>query len=147
MNRLKKIPAFIAFIALISVPVFVSAQGAQIPPSPGSVTTPTPATITTPIQIHNPFNCGLQNNDQCDLPSLIKTILNNIIMPIASVAVVIYIVWAGFQFLVAQGNEKKITEAKSRLLWALIGAGILLGADAIANVVANTITALITTHP
>ena len=64
-------------------------------------------------------------------------------MPIAAVAVVCYIIWAGFMYVVAQGNEKKIKEAHDRLLWALIGAGILLGASAISQVVVTTINSII----
>ncbi len=64
-------------------------------------------------------------------------------MPIAAVGVVIFIIYAGFMFVVAQGNEAKITAAKSRLLWALVGAGILLGAVGISQVVQNTVDKLI----
>ena len=75
--------------------------------------------------------------------SLISAILNNIVMPIAAVAVVLFIIFAGFKFVIAQGNEKKVTEAKQMLLWGLIGAGILLGAAGIAKVVQNTVNQLI----
>lgn len=64
-------------------------------------------------------------------------------MPIAAVAVVVWIIWAGFNFLMAQGNPAKIDQAKQRLLWSLIGAGILLGAAGISTVVQNTVRALI----
>ena len=64
-------------------------------------------------------------------------------MPIAAVAVVVWIIWAGFQYVLAQGNPKKVEEAHQRLLWSLVGAGILLGAAGISSVVQNTINALI----
>lgn len=95
-----------------------------------------------PVRIANPFNCG-GNTTNCSLMTLINSILNNIVMPIAAVAVVMWIVWAGFGFLKAQGNPGEIEKAKQRLLWALIGAGILLGAVGISNVVSNTVRALI----
>lgn len=66
-------------------------------------------------------------------------------MPIAAVGVVVWIVWAGFTFVTAQGKPAEIEKAKSRLLWSLIGAGILLGAAGIAEVVKTTIEALINT--
>ena len=63
-------------------------------------------------------------------------------MPIAAVAVTMWIIWAGFQFLTAQGKPAEIQKAQQNLLWSLIGAGILLGAVAIARVVENTVRAL-----
>lgn len=77
------------------------------------------------------------------LMELIVAILNNIVLPIAAVLVVLYIIYGGFLFLSAQGNPKKIEEAKSNLLWALIGAGVLLGAVAISKVVQATINNII----
>jgi type IV secretory pathway VirB2 component (pilin) len=74
---------------------------------------------------------------------LVTTILNNVVMPIAAVAVVIFIIWAGFTFLQAQGKPAEIDKAKQRLLWSLIGAGVLLGAAGISAVVQSTINSLI----
>lgn len=63
-------------------------------------------------------------------------------MPIAAVAAVVYIIWAGFSYVMAQGNPKEIEAAHQRLLWALVGTGILLGAAAISKVVENTVRGL-----
>ena len=63
-------------------------------------------------------------------------------MPVAAVAVVIWIIWAGFQYLLAQGKPEALKKAHSQLLWSLIGAGVLLGAAAISKVVETTITGL-----
>jgi hypothetical protein len=53
--------------------------------------------------------------------------------------VTLYIIYAGFTFVTAQGNPGEIQKAKQRLLWALIGAAILLGAAGIAEVVKTTV--------
>ncbi len=121
INMLKKISIHALLISLFVFPVFVFASNTSIP-----------------IRIENPFKGG------DSLPELITAILNNVVMPIAAVAVVIWIVWAGFTFVTAQGKPAEIEKAKSRLLWSLIGAGILLGAAGISAVVQNTIGALIT---
>ncbi len=81
------------------------------------------------------------------LTALLKLILNNIVMPIAAIVVVIYIIWAGFSYVTARGNSKKIEEAHQRLLWALIGAGILLGAAGISSVIQTTVCGVIATTP
>ncbi|MFA6415473.1 MAG: TrbC/VirB2 family protein [Candidatus Paceibacterota bacterium] len=120
INMLKKISIHVLLISLFILPVFVFADNTSIP-----------------IRITNPFKGG------DSLSELITTVLNNVVMPIAAVVVVIWIVWAGFTFVMAQGNPKKIEEAQQRLLWSLIGAGILLGAAGISAVVQNTVGALI----
>ena len=89
-------------------------------------------------QICNPFSGGN------DLNALIVTVLKNIVMPIAGVASVFFIIWAGFQYVLARGNATKIAEANKNLLYALIGVGVLLGAAGISSVVQNTISSLIT---
>lgn len=102
----------------------------------------TGGSVVIPIRIANPFNCG-GNTSNCTIMTLITSILEGIIMPIAAVAVTVWIVWAGFGFISAQGKPAEIDKAKQRLLWSLIGAGILLGAVGIANVVSNTVRALV----
>lgn len=118
------------FVAMV-LPVFTSAQ-----------VTGGGGAVTIPVRIINPFNCGGAAN--CTLMTLITSILNGIVMPIAAVAVTVWIVWAGFGFVTAQGKPAEIEKAKQRLLWSLIGAGILLGAVGISTVVSNTVRALIT---
>jgi hypothetical protein len=134
MKIFKKISLHLLLLSLFIVPIFVMAQGAD-------QTTPPPTTIK--IGISNPFKCGVAEGQECTLMDLITALLNNVVMPIAAVGVVIWIIWAGFSYVMAQGNPAKIKEAHQRLLWSLIGAGILLGAAGISAVVQKTIEALI----
>ena len=90
------------------------------------------------ITIPNPFNCGGALGN-CDLLTLLTAILNNVLMPIAAVVAVMYIVFAGFKFVQARGNPGEIDKAKQRLLWTLIGVGILLGAAGISAVLQATV--------
>lgn len=124
-------------MSFVFVPLVTTAQN---PVNPGNTSPSSPSssggTSYTPVKIDNPFNGG--NN----LLTLIKDILSKIVMPIASVAIVVWIVWAGFQFVLAQGKPGDIDEAKQNLLWSLVGAGILLGAAAISAVVETTVKAL-----
>jgi len=59
-------------------------------------------------------------------------------MPIVALAVI----YCGFLFVKARGNSEEITKAKDALLYTLIGAGVLLGAWAIAQLVNETVKAL-----
>ena len=90
------------------------------------------------INIPNPFNCG-GTGGSCTLLTLLTAILNNIIMPIAAVVAVMYIIFAGFKYVQARGNPAEIQKAHQRLLWTLIGVGVLLAASGISLVLQNTV--------
>jgi len=75
------------------------------------------------------------------IPALIKTILEGVIkigMPI----IVLAIIYCGFLFVSAQGKPESIKKAKDALLYTLIGAAILLGSWAIAQLIVDTVKAL-----
>jgi Na+/H+ antiporter NhaD/arsenite permease-like protein len=135
MKKLKQISFHLIILLLLIIPVFLHADG-EIPTGP---TTPNGGTSVIG-EIGNPIGDAAGN----DLLSFINAIFENILMPIASVAVVMYIIYAGFTFVTAQGKPKEVDEAKQRLLWALVGAGILLGATGISYVIRNTVNSLIT---
>lgn len=74
---------------------------------------------------------------QTDIYGLIKAVLD-FVVKIGAVVVVFYIIYAGFQFVTAQGSEEKVTKAKKSFMWTVIGALILLGAMTLSGVVCNT---------
>jgi hypothetical protein len=74
----------------------------------------------------------------CKLVNALLKAVMIIGVPIA----VLFIVWAGFMFVLAQGNSEKLTKARSNFLYVIIGVGIFLGASLIASVIINTLTQL-----
>jgi len=76
-----------------------------------------------------------------NLQSFLLNILSFVI-DIGGIFVVLMLVYVGYLFVVAQGNETKISAARSALLWTVIGALILLGSKAIALGIQATVTAL-----
>lgn len=56
--------------------------------------------------------------------------------------VALAIIYSGFLFVFARGNEEKLSTAKSALLYSIIGAAILLGSWAIAELIQNTVVGL-----
>lgn len=66
-------------------------------------------------------------------------LINEIILPIGSIMVVVMIIFTGFQFVVARGNEEKLSQAKTALTWTVVGAAVLLGSWVIAQTIASTI--------
>ncbi|MFA5838389.1 MAG: TrbC/VirB2 family protein [Candidatus Paceibacterota bacterium] len=76
------------------------------------------------------------------LPDLIQKILKDIVNPIGAVVIVFFIIYTGFLFVKAQGKPEEITKVKEILLYVIIGAAIILGANLIALAIKGTINAL-----
>ncbi len=87
------------------------------------------------VTLVNPLGSGT------DLPTLIKDLLQFVVQ-IGAVVVVFMLVYIGFLFVTAQGNEAKISQARAALMWTIIGALILLGAEAIAAGIQATVSSL-----
>ena len=122
MITLKKFSTYLVIVLVLTLPILTYAAVTNAPLVTANIPSPTGDT---------------------DLMSLITKILNGVLMPIAAVFVTVWIIYAGFKYVVAQGNPTKVSEAHKTLLWSLIGAGILLGAAGISKVVETTIKALI----
>lgn len=73
-----------------------------------------------------------------DFIKAILTVVVKIGIPIAT----IFIIWAGFLFLTAQGDEAQLTKAKHAFVWACIGTAVLLGAWLLATAIKSTIDQL-----
>lgn len=86
---------------------------------------------------------GLQNplNNINSIDDLLGAVLGAVVR-IGSIILVLALVYIGFLFVVAQGNEEKLKSARTALLWTVIGGLILLGATAIKEVITATVDAL-----
>jgi type IV secretory pathway VirB2 component (pilin) len=76
------------------------------------------------------------------LPGLLTLIIEKIINPIGAVVAVLMVMYAGFMYVTAQGDPGKIKTAHQAILWAVVGAAILLGANLIALAVKTTVNQL-----
>ena len=94
----------------------------------------TTTTTAAPGKIQNPIAAT-------DLASFATSLLT-IVMKIGIPLVSLMVIWSGLMFVLARGNSEKLEEAKTRFLYTLIGAGILLGAWTVATVIQATIQAL-----
>ncbi len=75
------------------------------------------------------------------IPALVHKILEGIVkigVPIIALA----IIYSGFLFVFARGNSEKLTKAKDALLYTIIGATLILGAWALAKLIAQTVGGL-----
>jgi hypothetical protein len=88
-----------------------------------------------------PFGIVIQNPllGACDIYDFIKLLVNNVILPVGGSVAVVFIIYSGFLFVTAQGNETKLATAKKAFLYSVIGTAILLGAWVLSEGVAATI--------
>lgn len=95
-----------------------------------------PKTIS--FQLTNPLNLP----DDATLLDLVAKLIDGAML-IAIPVIVILIIYTGFKFVIARGNEKEIGEAKQMFFYVIIGTAIILGAKLIVSLIQNTISALI----
>lgn len=76
-----------------------------------------------------------------DLSGLLSGLLQ-VVTAIGAVVVVFFIILAGFNYVTARGDEKKIQSATKTLTWTVIGAAVILGAQVIADALKGTVNEL-----
>ena len=97
------------------------------------------APIFASAALENPINAD-------SFEELAETIANVMIaigIPVAAV----FLIYAGFLFVSARGNEEQITKAKTTFYWTILGVALLVGAKVIATALQTTITGLETPTP
>lgn len=86
------------------------------------------------VQLKNPLK-------ETSLIGFFNTILD-VLLVFAVPIIVFFIIYAGFQYVMAQGNSEKVTNANRALLYAVVGGVIILGAKVLLSVIGGTIDAL-----
>ncbi len=56
---------------------------------------------------------------------------------------VLFVVYAGFMFIKAQGKPEDLKTAKFNIVWVLIGLALILGAVALSTIIKGTINQLL----
>lgn len=83
--------------------------------------------------LHNPLK-----SEYSSIPEFIGAIVK-IARDIGFFVAIFFIVYSGFLFVKARGNETEITKAKSVFTWTLVGTAVLLGAWLFAEAIQGTI--------
>lgn len=116
--------AFAVAVLAVTAPstlMAASAQPATPPPAKGGLT--------------NPLN-KIET-----LPQFLNAILDAVVN-LGTIILILALVYVGFQFVVAQGNEEKLKSARSALMWTVIGGLVLLGAKSLGLVIQGTVESL-----
>jgi hypothetical protein len=82
-------------------------------------------------------NAGLAN--AADLPTIVGKSIS-VLLGVLGLLFVVYVVYAGFLYLTAQGEETNVKKAKKMLSQAVIGMIIVVSAYAITNVVIDNLS-------
>ena len=70
----------------------------------------------------------------------IIVIISNWVFAIFLAISVIFLVWGAFEFVTGEGNPERVSSAKKRLLYAIIGISIALLANGVDDVLRSIIT-------
>jgi heme/copper-type cytochrome/quinol oxidase subunit 2 len=76
-----------------------------------------------------------------DLSELLTSLLQ-VVTTLGAIVVVFFIIVAGFNYVTARGDEKKIQSATKTLTWTAVGAAVILGAQVIATAIQGTVNEL-----
>lgn len=120
----------------------------------------TPATrdaASTPATCDDPSTCAqkpgtasgfdltikLKNPLQVETIQEAVRVFMSALVKIAVPFIIVFFIWSGFNFILAQGNPEKIKKAKNMFFNTVIGALLILGAWAITNAIVGTVNSLV----
>jgi preprotein translocase subunit SecG len=127
MKTFLKIGILILFVICISAPFVVLAQQG-IPPGGGTTGGGTSGALTNPLKEDNIYN-------------FLKNIVE-LVVQIGFYVALVGIVYSGFLFVTAQGNETKLATAKKALTYSLVGTAILMSAWVFAIAIQGAVRAI-----
>ncbi|MDO8623875.1 MAG: hypothetical protein Q7R54_00790 [bacterium] len=132
---------FSAFF-VFTLPVFAQngiPNNQQVTPGGGI---PNNQQVTPDVPLINPLSGNCTSNENC-LEDLLMGILD-LVIKIGTAVVVLMLVYIGFLFATTSINPENKSKAREALLWTMVGALILLGAQAISIGIQETVKALST---
>ncbi len=65
--------------------------------------------------------------------------ITNVLIQLGAIVAALAIMYGGFLYVTAQGNEEKLQKAQATITWALVGTAVLLGSRVIYKVIEGTI--------
>jgi hypothetical protein len=135
-----------AGVSLNAVVLIPTAQAASTPttgdtsgtllPTTGDTGSGNTQTASNGSTLANPLKFNSLND-------LLTAVLKAVIQ-IGTIVLTLALIYVGFRFIAARGNEEKIRSARTALMWTVIGGLILLGATAIQAVITSTVSSITT---
>lgn len=88
----------------------------------------------TTISFPNPI-------ETTDIRDLLEKVLD-IVVEFGAIIAVFFLIYAGFLFVKAQGNDSELQKAKETFFWTIVGGMIVLGAHVLSRVIKNTVESI-----
>lgn len=125
----------LSLILSFSIPAYAQPRGGDSTiQNRGDSTITNPDVETSGTTLVNPLKAK-------DLEGLLYLLLE-VAVRIGVIVLTLMLIWVGFLFVAARGNEEKLRTARTAFMWTIIGGLILLGAKGIAEVIQATATSL-----
>jgi hypothetical protein len=97
------------------------------------------ADAQTGASLNNPLN-----REFSTVPGFIAGALRVLVM-VSLPIITLFIVYAGFKFVAAQGRDEALAQAKMNLMYVVIGSILILGAWVIATLIGGTVSQVVGT--
>ncbi len=145
---MKKTLVTLLFFAFLLPPGLVLAEDTgRAVTDPGRSVTDPGRSVTDPgfsaadgssnsVGLQNPLRSG------GSIPELFQVLLD-IVMVFAVPLIVFFIIYAGFMYVTARGNMETVQKAHRALLYALIGAIIIIGANVLVKIISGTVHSIL----
>lgn len=120
-ENIKKIGKYSVITFFVSLAPFIASAEVLTPKNQGSgggVSFPNPIGKSTILE-------------------LVNAILD-VVVQVGTVIAVLFLVYAGFLFVLARGNEAMLDKAKMTFFWTIIGGVIILGAFVLSDIIRET---------
>ncbi len=129
---MKKIFAILAILSIMLVPMLVFAQGTT--PTAVDYTKGDPKAALTDLRGKSGYSDKSDN-----LVGVIGNVIK-ILLTAVGIIVVVLVVYAGFLWMTAGGNEDQVKKAKQWLINAVIGLALIMAAYAISDFAITNLT-------
>jgi hypothetical protein len=136
MSHIQRVFKYILTLLILGI-VCLSSAFAQAAPTRNPPTAPAgggEAQVSI-VRLENPIQSDT-------FGQLLGNIIDILLLLAAPVLVCVFI-WIGLLFVLAQGNASKLKEARSALIWTIVGAAIVIGAKGIQILVTGTIDSIV----
>lgn len=133
---------FMATIALIAGQVSAQASPAATGQPASQAATQTSSNLSgqsggflLDVKLQNPLKVD-------NIKDAVKFFVNTLIK-IAIPVIVVFFIWSGLKFILAQGKPDEITKAKQMFWYTIIGTLLILGAWTITNAIIGTVNSIV----
>lgn len=136
--KYKKIMGVFLLVMFILTPTLVAAQSVSFECEAYGIGCPDSSSSKTSSGESQSFENPLGYSS---ISELLRAVLDAVVT-IAFPFIVLFLVYAGFLFVSAQGNEEKLGTAKKVFLWTVVGGLLILGAEALSIAIEGTVEEL-----